>query len=77
MAASEPGAHADASDGRDLVAVLRRWEDSGAVWRVLARLPSGVIVALYQCDGGEEVERFTSADPGLLTFLTGRFSSED
>lgn len=68
----------DAGAGhRDLVAVLRRWEECGAVWRVLARLPSGVTVALCQCDGGEEVERFTSGDPRLLAFLAGRSSSED
>lgn len=62
---------------RDLVAVLQRWEDCGAVWRVLARLPSGVTVALCRCDGGEEVERFTSPDPRLLAFLAGRSSSLD
>lgn len=69
-------AHDDGT-GRDLVAVLRRWEESGAMWRVLARRPSGVTVALCQCDGGTEVERFTSADPRLLAFLTGRTGSED
>lgn len=74
MAAAQP---AEGPNRRDLVAILRRWEDSGAVWRVLARFPSGVTVALFRCDGGEEVERFTSADPRLLAFLTGRSSSED
>ena len=34
------------------VAVLRRWEEAGAVWRVVARGRSGVTVALFQCDGG-------------------------
>ncbi|WP_149261775.1 hypothetical protein [Actinomadura sp. K4S16] len=77
MTASPPGAHAEGADGRDLVAVLRRWEDCGAVWRVLARGRSGVTVALCQCDGGQEVERFTSADPSLLAFLAGRSSSEE
>ena len=62
---------------RDLVAVLRRWEDSGAIWRVLARGPSRVTVALCQCDGGQEIERFTSGDPRVLAFLAGRTSSED
>ncbi|MEV0668165.1 hypothetical protein ACIBI3_08450 [Actinomadura luteofluorescens] len=77
MTASPSGPHTDGSDGRDLVAVLRRWEDCGAVWRVLAQGPSGVTVALCQCDGGQEVERFTSTDPGLLAFLAGRSSSEE
>jgi hypothetical protein len=67
----------DEGADRDLVAVLRRWEDSGAIWRVLARRPSQVTVALCQCDGGQEIERFTSGDPRLLAFLTGRSSNED
>lgn len=61
----------------DLVDVLRRWQESGAVWRVLARTPSKATVALCRCDDGEEVERFTTSDPGLLAFLGNRNSSED
>jgi hypothetical protein len=34
-------------------------------------------VALLRCDGGEEVDRFTSDDPRLLDFLGGRLSSAD
>jgi len=59
------------------VDVLRRWEDSGAVWRVLAKTPTRATVSLCRCDDGEEVERFTSSDPGLLAFLGDRSSSED
>jgi hypothetical protein len=62
---------------RDLVAVLRRWEDLGATWRVLWSEPGSVTVALRRGDGGEEAERFTSGDPELLAFLDGRLSSED
>lgn len=62
---------------QDPVAVLQRWEDAGAMWRVLARSPNGVAVGLYRCDGGEEVDRIMSADPRLLRFLAGRSSSED
>lgn len=57
--------------------VLRRWADAGAVWRVVARRRDGVTVALYQCDGGEEVDRISSDDPRLLQFLEGRTSSEN
>jgi hypothetical protein len=58
------------------VAALRRWEESGAVWRVLARTDAAVTVSLCRCDGGEEVERLTSGDPALLEFLSGRSASD-
>ena len=61
----------------DPIAVLQRWADAGAVWRVVDRRRCRVTVALYQCDGGEEVDRITSTDPGLLRYLAGRTSSED
>lgn len=60
----------------DPVAMLRRWEHSGAVWRVLGRPGAGVTVGLFSCDGGEEMSRFTSSDPSLLAWLAGRSSSE-
>ena len=59
----------------DRVAELQRWEDSGAVWSVVSRKPDRVTVALLRCDGGEEVERFTSDDPRLLVYIGQRFSS--
>ena len=59
------------------MAVLQRWADAGAIWRVVGRRRDSVTVGLYQCDGGEEVDRITSADPALLRFLAGRTSSED
>jgi hypothetical protein len=31
-----------------------------------------VTVALLRCDGGEEVDRFTSDDPRLLAFVDAR-----
>jgi hypothetical protein len=61
----------------DRVAELERWEDSGAVWSVVSRRGDRVIVALLRCDGGEEVERFTSDDPRLLEYIGDRFSSTD
>ncbi len=53
----------------DPVEVLRRWEGAGAVWRVLAETRDGLTVGLFTCDGGEEVSRLTSADPGLADFV--------
>ena len=62
---------------RDLVGTLERWQQSDAVWRVLARRPDQVTVGLFSCDGGEEVERVSSGDARLLSYLDGRTSSED
>ncbi len=63
--------------GDELIEELRRWQDSGAVWRVLQRQPEQATVALLRCDAGEEVGRITSGDPGWLAFLAVRESSED
>lgn len=54
------------------VETLARWEDHGAVWRVVERTGSGVTVALCRCDGGEEVDRLFSDDPELLAFVNER-----
>jgi hypothetical protein len=61
----------------DRVAELQRWVDSGAVWSVVSRRQGRVTVALMRCDGGEEVDRFTSDDPRLLQYLGERFSSSE
>ena len=63
--------------GPDFVALLRRWEDAGGLWRVLDRAGSSVTVGLYRCDGGEETDRFAATDPRLAEFLAGRTSSQD
>ena len=60
----------------DVVATLRRWEGSGAVWQVVGRTASAVTVALLTCDGGQEVERLSSGDPALLAYVADRESSE-
>ena len=60
----------------DPVAVLRRWQDAGARWAVIARHTGSVTVGLYRCDGGEEVDRLTSDDARLLDFLADRDSSD-
>ena len=59
----------DTEAPNDPVAVLRRWEDSGAVWRLLGQSSGEVTVGLFTCDGGEEVSRITSADPSLVDFV--------
>jgi len=56
----------------DRVADLVRWEESGAVWSVVGRTEHRVTIALLRCDGGEEVDRFTSEDPRLLAFIDSR-----
>ncbi|MGV0837231.1 hypothetical protein [Mycolicibacterium thermoresistibile] len=65
------------SAARDWVAELQRWEDSGAHWRVLFRAGDTVTVGLFTCDGGEEVDHFTSGDAALLRHIGDRSSSEE
>lgn len=61
----------------DRVAELQRWEDSGAVWEVISRTPTSVTIGLLRCDGGEEVDRFTSDDARLLAFVGDRRRSAE
>jgi hypothetical protein len=61
----------------DRVAELQRWQDAGAVWAVISRKDGRVTVALLRCDGGEEVDRFTSDDPRLVSFIGNRMTSEE
>jgi hypothetical protein len=63
-----------APTGPDLVESLRRWEDLGAVWRVLRREGARVTIGLFRCDGGEEADRFTSDAPELRDFVAGRLT---
>ena len=55
---------------------LQRWETAGGHWQVLSRSPSGLVVALLRCDGGEEAHRFTSPDPALAAYIGVRETSE-
>lgn len=48
---------------------LRRWEDAGGTWEIVHRTQNEVTVALCRCDGGEEADRFRSAEPALLEFV--------
>lgn len=69
------GSRVPVTRDEDPVLVLHRWEDSGAHWAVIGRRGGAVTIGLYRCDGGEEVDRFTSDDPRLLVFLAGRETS--
>lgn len=53
----------------DRLETLRRWARFGGTWQVVGRSGAVTTVALRRCDGGEEVERFTSADPAVLAWL--------
>ncbi|WP_214105747.1 hypothetical protein [Acrocarpospora catenulata] len=55
----------------DDLAMLQRWENAGATWRVIAHHDGSATIALCRCDGGEEIERFTSTDRRLLDYLRG------
>ena len=64
--------HGGSAKDRDYVAELIRWQDAGAIWELVARTSQGVTIALLRCDGGEEVDRFTSDDERLLEFVRHR-----
>ncbi|GAA3928053.1 hypothetical protein [Actinoplanes auranticolor] len=55
---------------------LRRWEESGATWRVLVRTPDSVEIALLSCDAGEEMDRLRTADPAVLEHVDARPQQE-
>jgi hypothetical protein len=56
----------------EALARLRRWEESGATWRVLVRTPESVEIALLTCDAGEEVDRLRSGDRAVLDHVAAR-----
>jgi hypothetical protein len=56
---------------------LERWQDAGGTWRVVARAPRAITVALCRCDAGEEVDRFRSDSAELIAYVGERDSSED
>lgn len=71
---SEPIADSE-TESASLVDRLRRWEEFGAVWRVIGREKDSVTISMCRCDGGEEAERLTAADPHLLAWLADRTHS--
>jgi hypothetical protein len=56
--------------------VLRRWEDAGAVWRILSRSDAGVDIALLTCSAGEEASRIHTSDPDVMAYVAGREGSD-
>lgn len=60
----------------DDLAKLRRWEDAGAHWQVVTRHPGLLVIALQTCDTREEVDRLTSAEDDLLTYVGARSASD-
>jgi hypothetical protein len=71
------GSDPDGPAPDDPVEAVRRWEWSGGVWRVLADDGDTLTVGLFQCTGGELMQRVVSADPRLRATLGRRLSSED
>jgi hypothetical protein len=61
----------------DALGRLRRWEESGATWRIVVDTGSDVEVALLTCDAGEEVDRLRSGAPDLLAYLRSADSPGD
>ena len=55
----------------DPVAVLERWVEHGAHFRVVELSSSGAVVELLTCHG-EPVDRLASSDPLLLDYLRTR-----
>ena len=69
--------HARASSTVSAVRVLRRWEDSGAVWRVVSRSAGRIEISLLTCDAGEEMDRLISSDPELRDYVGARDGSDE
>ncbi len=67
----------DRGPDADPVSTLTRWEEFGAVWRVIARTSGEVTVSLCRCDDGEEAHRVRSSDPALLSYIGDRSTSSD
>ncbi len=61
----------------DTVDVLRRWENAGGLWRVLARFGNSVDIGLFRCDGGEQLDLLRSDDLSVVDYIGGRNSSLD
>jgi hypothetical protein len=74
--AAGPG-RPDAEAEEDAVERLERWQQFGAVWRVLSHRSGTVTISLCRCDGGEEVGQIVSRDAHLLDWLGGRRSSDE
>jgi hypothetical protein len=58
----------------DALKTLRRWEDAGGHWRILAERAGSLVVSLERCDGGEEMDRIESDEPGFVDYVRSRSS---
>ncbi|MCW3009904.1 MAG: hypothetical protein JWO90_308 [Solirubrobacterales bacterium] len=58
------------------VEVLRRWEEHGATWRLVAATGTEVVIDLLSCTG-ERMDELRSGDPALRALVERRRSSED
>jgi hypothetical protein len=48
---------------------LRRWESAGGTWQLERRHGDTLTISLCRCDGGEEADRFESAEPALIRYV--------
>lgn len=56
----------------DVVGDLIRWEESGALWRVVARTPGSLTISMCSCDGLEEMQRVRVEDPETIAWVNER-----
>jgi hypothetical protein len=61
MAAADSAGQHEGMD--DVLAALRRWEESGGTWRIVVRRPARLELELLTCDGGEVMGRLVAAPP--------------
>jgi hypothetical protein len=55
----------------DALAAVRRWLDSGGEARLVSRHGDELVVGLFTCDGGEEMDRVVGPAAELGPLLTG------
>jgi hypothetical protein len=60
--------------GDSPVDVVKRWEEHGADWRVVALSDDHVSIDLCTCSG-EPVDRLDSGDRELIEFVASRLSA--
>lgn len=53
----------------DAIARLERWAAHGGTCRLEKSGGGQATVVLCRCDGGEDVERFTTADPAVMAWV--------
>lgn len=58
--------------GDEALLWLQRWEDEGGTWELLTRGHGSATVGLRRCDGGEEVDRFSSHGEQFLAYVDDR-----